>query len=235
MKKLIQTLLSLGAFGAAALMAQAQPAAPKIVVVDMAKLFAGHYETQAKDAELRDASTKARAQIDQMNKEGDALVQQYKELDEQSKNALATPEAKAKALADAQAMGKQIQAKMTDVQTFTNNAQQLLQKRLQEFRTALNEEITKVVKTVAARHDATLVMDKSGPSAYGFPLIISADSSYDITDEVAAEIAKSRPANMPAPAATPALDTTAPAAGAPPASSETPLAITVPGVTAPAK
>jgi outer membrane protein len=234
MKKLIQTLLSLGAFGTAALVAQAQPA-PKIVVVDMAKLFAGHYETQAKEAELADAKAKATATIDQMRKDGDALVQEYKDLDEQSKNALATPDAKAKALADAQKKMQEIQAKGQDIQTFAQNANGLLQKRASEFRTAVTEEISKIVKTVAARHDATLVLDKSGPSAFGFPIIITADPAYDITDEVAAEIAKSRPATAPAApsASAPGMEMPATPSSTPASSPDSPQ-ITVPGVT-PAK
>jgi outer membrane protein len=226
MKNLIQTLLSLGAFGAAALVAQAQPA-PKIVVVDMAKLFAGHYETKAKEVELADARAKAKAQIDEMNKDGDALVAQYKALDEESKNPTSAPDAKAKALADAQKKGQEIQAKMQDVQTFANNANQMIQQRVQAFRSVVTEEISKIVVTIGKRHDATLILDKSGPSAFGFPIVISADPGYDITDEVAAEIAK----NAPPPSATPAP--AAPAMGmpsTPPPASDAPQ-ITVPGVT----
>jgi outer membrane protein len=121
MKKPIHTLISLGAFGAAAVIAQAQPA-PKILVVDMAKIFDTHYETQAEKAKLDDATKKAQDQIDQLNKEGDALVAQYKELDEQSKNPAATADAKAKAVADAQKKGQEIQAKLADRNNLANNA-----------------------------------------------------------------------------------------------------------------
>jgi outer membrane protein len=221
MKNLTHTLISLGAFAAAALVAQAQPA-PKILVVDMAKIFDNHYETKAEKAKLDDASQKAQAEIDTMNKEGNALVAEYKELDEQSKSPMATSDAKAKALAAAQKKGQEIQSKMQDINTFANNAKQSIQQRIQTFRSMMMDEISKVVVQVGKRHDATLVLDKSGPTLLGVPPVIYADSSYDITPEVIAEIEAHRPAGA---------GSTAPA----PAPASTTPQITVPGVTAPAQ
>jgi len=231
MKNTTKTLLSLGAFGAATLLSHAQPA-PKIAVVDMAKLFDSHYETQAEKAKLDEASQKAQAEIDRMNKEGNAMVAEYKELDEQSKNPTATTEAKARALADAQKKGQEIQAKMQDVNTFANNAKATIQQRIQTFRSMMLEEISKVVVKVAKRHDATLVFDKSGPSLLGVAPLIYSDSGYEITDEVASEINRNRPATTPASSSS-SPSISVPSAPAP-AGAATPK-ITVPGVTAPAK
>ncbi len=230
MKNTTKTLLSLGAFSAATLLSQAQPA-PKIAVVDMAQLFDNHYETQAEKAKLDEASQKAQAEIDKMNKEGNAMVAEYKDLDEQSKNPTATSDAKAKAIAEAQKKGQEIQAKMQDVNTFANNAKATIQQRIQTFRSMMLGEISKVVVKVAKRHDATLVIDKSGPSLLGVPAVLYTDPAYDITEEVAAEINKTRPASGSSSSPSPAI--TVPSSPAP-SSSATPK-ITVPGVTAPSK
>lgn len=230
MKNTTKTLLSLGAFSAATLLSQAQPA-PKIAVVDMAQLFDNHYETQAEKAKLDEASQKAQAEIDKMNKEGNAMVAEYKDLDEQSKNPTATADAKAKAIAEAQKKGQEIQAKMQDVNTFANNAKATIQQRIQTFRSMMLGEISKVVVKVAKRHDATLVIDKSGPSLLGVPAVLYTDPAYDITEEVAAEINKTRPASGSTPAPSPSI--TVPSSPSP-SSSATPK-ITVPGVTAPSK
>ena len=232
MKNLTQTLLSLGIFGAATLLAHADPT-PKIVVVEMSKIFDNHYETKAEKAKLDEASQKAQAEIDKMNKEGNALVTEYKELDEQVKNPTATQEAKASAQAAAQKKGQEIQAKMQDVNTFANNAKATIQQRIQTFRGMLLEEISKVVVQVAKRHDATLVFDKSGPSLLGVPSLIYADQAYDITDEVMAEINKNRPATVPSSSSAPAISV--PSSSSAPASGADTPKITVPGVTAPAK
>ena len=196
----------------------------------MAKIFDNHYETKAEKAKLDDASQKAQAEIDTMNKEGNALVAEYKELDEQSKSPMATADAKSKSQAAAQKKGQEIQQKMQDINTFANNAKQSIQQRIQTFRSMMMEEISKVVVTVAKRHDATLVLDKSGPSLLGVPPVIYSDSGYDITPEVIAEIDAHRPASAAAQVLGPEL----PQLERPGLQQDPLPQITVPGVSAPA-
>jgi outer membrane protein len=214
-------------------MAQAQPA-PKIVVVDMSKIFQGHYETIAEEAKLEDATKKAQEQVDQMNKEGDALVAQYKELNDQSQSAVATADAKAKAVDDGKKLVTQINQKVTDRNKFVTDTRAVLQDRNQKFRASLLAEISKVVVTVAKRHDATLVVDESGPTLLGVPSIIYADPAYDITTEVLAEINKNKPAGTPA-ATDSSMMPMAPSSMSAPSSSPDMPKITVPGVSEPAK
>jgi outer membrane protein len=127
-------------------------------------------------------------------------------------------------VADAQKKGQEIQTKLADRNKFASDSRAVLQDRIQKFRSLMLEEISKVVVTVAKRKGATLVLDKSGPSLLGVPSVIYYDSSYEITDDVIAEINSTRPAGTPAATSSPAAST-APAAGV------SVPAITVPGVT----
>lgn len=222
MKKLIPTLVTLIAFAAAGAVAHADTAV-KVAVVDMAKLFDGHYKTQQQTAKFQSDQQKAQEQFDQMTKETQGLVEQFKEADEQSKNPTATAEAKTKAQGEAQKLYEQIQAKQNERQTFAGNTRQELQQRFQTFKSLLIEEISKTATEIAKRHGATILIDKSGPSMIGVSNFIYIDPSFDITDEVAAEINKDRPANMPAASAAPAASSAAPAAGGTPS-------ISVPGL-----
>jgi len=224
MKKTILTLISLAAFSISMVSARAD-APVKLVVVDMANVFDNHYETQAEKTKLDDANKKAQDTLDNINKEGNALVAQYKDLAEQAKNPAATADAKSKAADQAQKIGAQIQQKMQYRDNFANNARSTIQQRIQSFRATMMDSISKVVVTVAKRHDATLVIDKSGPSLLGISPIIYNDESYDITKEVISEINKGKPANMPA-----AVPVPAGSSSAAPASDVAPK-ITVPGVT----
>jgi outer membrane protein len=210
MKKLLQSLLILGAFSQAALFAQAQTA-PKILFVDMAKLYDGHYRAIAETAKLKSDAQKAQAQLDSMNKDVNAQVEQYKELADQSNNPTATTEAKAKAQAAAQQKRQEIGQSEAEIQKFQENVGRQLQQRGQEIRSMYMEEIAKTAADVAKRDGATILLDKAGPSFLGVPVVLYSDPALDITTEVAIEIAKSRPVETPAtPAATPA-DAAAPA------------------------
>jgi len=225
MKKSIQTLVAVAALCAFTLVARAQPA-PKLLVVDMAKLYDSHYKTLEQNAKLQADDQKAQEEVDKMNKEGNALVEEYKALNDQSTNPALTAEAKAKAQNDAQRKLEGIQQKKNEIATFVQNTRNSLQQRLQTFRSLMLEEIGKTVADVAKRKGATLVLDKSGPTFIGISNLVYSDPAYDMTDDVATEINKSRPAGaMTAPSAPPASATApaAPATGAP--------AVTVPGLT----
>jgi outer membrane protein len=223
MKKTIQTLFALSAFGAAALFAHAQPA-PKILIVDMGKLYDNHYKTVEQAAKISADEQKAQAELDRLNKEGNAMVEKYKELSEQANSPALTAEAKAKAQADAQKLLEDIRHKQSDVQSFQQNTRASLQQRMKNFRDLMIEEISKIAVDVAKSKGATLLIDKAGPTLIGVSNIIYSDPGYDITDEVMAQINKDRPAPSAAPAAAPA----APAATD--SSTDSPK-ITLPGVT----
>lgn len=212
MKKSLRTLTLLSALLVGAATLAAQPAI-KLVVVDMARVFDNHYKKEEADVKFRDAEQKAQEQIEELNKQGNALVEEYKELVEQSKNAVLTEKARADAEANAQKKFAEIQQKQNDVQNFRVNARNSLQQRIKTHRDLLLEEISKVVVDLAKKKSATLVMDKSGPTLFGISSVLHADAAYDITDEVMTEVNKDRP---PASAAAPAATTPAAAPAATP-------------------
>jgi len=155
------------------------------------------------------------------DKEGNALVEEYKALNDKAGNPALTAEAKSSAQNEAQKRLSGIQQKQQEVQTFIQNTRNSLQQRMQTYKALILEEISKTATTVAQRKGATLVIDKSGPSLFLIPSVIYADAAYDITEDVAKEINKDRPAS-----ATPAPTATAPATA--PASSSP--GVTVPGL-----
>jgi outer membrane protein len=218
MKKSIQSLVAVAAIALTSLTAHAQTA-PKILVVDLAKLFDNHWKTKEQQVKLKADGAKAQDQIAQLQKDGNALVDQFKELDEQSKNPTATAEAKAKAQADAQKLYDQIQQKRSELNSFAQNTQSTLRQRFETFKTLMLEEISKVAVDIAKKKGATFLLDKSGPTLVGVSNILYFDPSLDITDEVMSEL------NKDAPAVTPTA-----AAPAAPAASDSP-SITVPGIT----
>ena len=214
MKNTLKSLVAIAALAGFSLVAQAQPTA-KIMVVDMAKLYDTHYKTLEYNAKIQADDQKAQEEVGRMNKEGQALVDEYKALAEQaSNNPALSAEAKQQKQADAQKKLEAINAKQQEVQQFIGQTRQSLQQRLQTFRSVMLEDISKTATEIAKRKGATLLLDKAGPSLIGISNIIYADAGYDITDEVAKELNKDRPANAPtAPAASATPSSTAPTTG----------------------
>lgn len=197
MKKPSKSLFAIAAFCALALGAAAQPA-PKIFVVDMAKLYDTHYKTLEQNAKIQADDQKAQEEVEKMTKEGNALVEEYKALNEKSNNPALSADAKSKAQDEAAKKYEQIQGKQREVQTFVQNTRNSLGQRLQTFRSLMLEEISKVATDVAKRKGATLLLDKAGPTAIGISNLVYSDPAYDLTDDVLKEINKDRPATAPA-------------------------------------
>jgi len=229
MKNSIKSLVALAAFGAATFAAQAQPAV-KILVVDMAKLYDTHYKTVEQNAKIQSDDQKAQQEVEKMNQEGNTIVAEYTKLVEQVNNPTLSADAKRKAEGEAMKQRELIETKQNEVRTFIQNTRNSLQQRLQTFRSLMLEEIGKLAGEVAKRKGATLLIDKAGPSMIGVSNIVYSDPAYEITDDVMAEINKSRPAGAPtAPAATaPSPAAAVPAQKAAPAAASP--SISVPGI-----
>ncbi len=229
MQKAIRSLIaSVGLLaGAAALHAQATL---KVVVVDMAKVYDTHYKTEEANAKFNDAAQRAQEQLEQINKQIQSAADEYKSLVEQTKSPLANDQARAKAGEDAQKKMEDIQRLNNEAQNFRANTQRSLQQRAKNHRDLIMDEIMKVVNDISRAKGATLVLDKSGPSILGIPVVLYSDASYDITEDVVKEVNKDRPAATPSTTPAPA----APATTTPPATNNA-GGFTVPNVTTPPK
>ena len=196
MKNSLRLLLSLCVFGFAAGGASAQ--AVRILVVDLARVYDSHYQTEEQNAKLLADEQRAQEELERLNAQGNDLVEEYKVLAEDAKNPALSESDKSRAEQSAQAKLEEIQLKENEVQNFRVNTQRSLQQRIKNFRDILLEEISKIAVDVAKARGTSLLIDKSGPSLLGVPSVLYHDPAYDITDAVVAEINKGRPPASPA-------------------------------------
>ncbi len=216
----LRILLTAGAFALGVLSLQAQPAV-KLYTVDLARVFDSHYETRDNSAKFQEAAQRAQDRLNEMATQIQGLGKEYQELLEQTKNTVLTPEAREKAAQDAEKKMQELQQRNQEAQSFRVSNQRALEARARNFRAMIMEDIAKKISELAKAKNATLVLDKSSiGTALGVPVAVYSDASYDITEEVIAEINKGHPVPAAAPAApaAPAAATT-PAAPAAPASS----------------
>jgi outer membrane protein len=180
----------------------AQPA-PKIFVVDMAKVFQGHYKTEEQQTKLSSDQKKAVEELERLDKEIRTMAEKFKEQKEQMENPALTNEARERAKTDAQKTVEEIQGKQREGNDFRANAERSFQQRIGNFRAVLIEEISKIATDIAKKKGGTVLLDKGS--------LIYSEPAYEITDEVMAEINKTRPAGT----ATTGTAAPAPAASAP--------------------
>jgi outer membrane protein len=205
MKKPLILLSALAASMVLALTVHAQPE-PKILVVDVSKVFDNHYAKQTEEAKLKGDAQKAEEDMQHLVKDGNDLVDQYKELVDQSKNPALTKEAQAKADDDAKKKMDEITTKQNELNSFKQTVQRQFQERVQTIHNGIVSSINIAATNVAKRHGATLLLDKSGISAFGEAFLIYSDPAYDITDEVIKEVNKDRPPSPPAAPAAPGAE-----------------------------
>lgn len=176
----------------------------KVMVVDMVKLLDEHPNTAEQNAKLTAEQQDATVALENIQKEATALAEKYKAQDDESKNPTLNESARTKAAADAKDTYAKIQAKNAEGMNYRDQFVAAMQKRIQNYRDLMFEEIGKLAGEIAKKKGATLLLDKSGVSALGTLVVVFAEPSYDITDEVLAEINRTRPATpVTAPAATP--------------------------------
>ncbi len=167
-------------------------------MVDIAKVFDNHYEKQIEETKLRADAQKAETDMQGMvTIAGNELVDQYKALLDQAKNPALTPEAQAKADDDSKKKLDEIKSKQSDLDNFKQTIQRQFQERVQNNHSVLVDSISKTATDIAKSHGATLLLDKSGVSAFGVTFLIYSDPAYDITDEVIKEVNKDRPLSLP--------------------------------------
>jgi outer membrane protein len=184
--------LGLAALFLIPLAATAQPA-PKVFVVDMAKVFESHPQTQQQQAALKAEEKKVTDRLQALEKEIRALADKLKDQQARLDDPTLTATQKEAARAEGQKIAHDLQAKQAEGQQVMARAQADAQQRIQKFRAQVVPEIAKIAADVARRKGGTLLYDKG--------VLVYADPSYDITTEVLAEVAKApRPASAPAPA-----------------------------------
>ena len=185
----ILSILAVAGFGSAT--AQAETVILTISVNRAAEQF---YKVQDFLKELQNSQEQAQERVQSITDEGRSLEQEYKELAEQANSDILTEQARDEAKKDAQIKIQEIQQKQNELRQFAENVQRQMAQRQSTQMSLFTKEIMEVVNEVSKEKGAALVLDTSGASANGMPVVIPYDDSIDITAEVVSRINASKPA-----------------------------------------
>ena len=203
-KSLLATLLCLSLLGGFASTSHAQV---KIGTVDMNKIFSAYYKTKDAEARINEARNSAKQELDermdtykknldQINKLNDDLASPALSADSKS--------TKSKERDDLIQETKNLEREITE---FRETREKQLQEQAVRMRNGIVDEITKLVLDKVKTENYDLVMDRSGLSLNGVPILIFAKDGLDFSDDIITELNKNKPTDADTGAATPAAST----------------------------
>ena len=198
MKNTIAAFITVAALGLA-VTASAQVPAGRIVTIDLNKVFNDYYRTPIASAKLKETA-------DSFNKEHDDMMANYKkEIDElnklrddQDKPEYTTEvrDQKRKAVADKLTETQKMQR---DIDDYRTSHRKILEEQTQRMRQTILKEIQDVIDKEARDAGYQLVIDKSGNTLNGVPVLVFSQDQLEITDDIVKVLNKNQPKGAEAP------------------------------------
>lgn len=192
MKLKLPTALFIATLGGLALSQNAQ-AQVKVGTIDMKSVFDTYYKTKEAEQKINEARTQAKKELDERVaafRKAEEEAQKFRDETNKVELSAAVKAEKTKQL------NEKIQAlagMQREVQEFQQTRERQLSEQSVRSRNTLVEDINKVIseKVKAAGYD--LVLDKSGNSLNNVGILIYSKESFDFTNDVSAELNKSKP------------------------------------------
>lgn len=170
------------AAGLSALSAQAQMSDLKIVFADLDKVFTEFYRTQQADKQLKDLAEEFKGERKGMITEFDALQDTFKAARDEAQNTALSEEVRSQKRIEAEEKLVEIREQESKIRRFDESRQKQLDDHSRRMRKRIVEDITREVETYARAQGYTAVIDSSGETLNGVPVIIYRDAKLDVTD-----------------------------------------------------
>jgi len=166
----------------------------KIGMVDMNKIFSSYSKTKDAEARINEARARAKRDLDDRmdayKKTVDDINQLNAEIDRPELSKQLKDE-KTKSREDKIAETKNLEREITE---FRQQREKELQDQAVRMRNNIVDEITKLVQDKVKTDGYDLVLDKSGQSLNGVPIVLFSKDSMDFSDDIITELNKNKPA-----------------------------------------
>ena len=217
MKKILTLASLIAAFGIAA--GSAAYADMKVGYVDMNRVFASYAKTKDAESRIIDARAAAKKELDERLETYKKNIDEINKLNEDLNKPELSKEAKEKKGKDRDEKIAEVKNLEREITEFRQTREKQLQEQAVRMRNGIVDEITKLIQEKVKSEAYDLVLDKSGSSLNGIPLVLSSKDTNDFSDDIIALLNKNAKASGGSSAATPAT-------AAPAAPSATPAAAT---------
>lgn len=199
---------------AAAMIAAAAPAVAQVVegrtvYVDLEKVFTEFYRTKQADAQLKDLADDFKSERREMIDAFDKLQDEFKSLREEAQNTALSEDVRNEKRMAAEERLVEIREQESKIRRFDESRQKQLDEQSRRMRKRIVEEITKEIESFVRSEGYGAVVDSSGETLNGVPVVIYRDPKLDVTDTVLSILNRGQ-ATAPAARPTPSLQVPAP-------------------------
>jgi outer membrane protein len=186
MKKLLS--LFLGAVVALPLAASAQTL--KIGTVDMNRAFKEYSKTKEAEAKINAARDSAKKEFDDRADAYKKALEEVNTLNKQLDSPALSADKKTQTAKERDDKINNVKNMEREITEFRQTRERQLQEQAMRMREGIVKEITDIVMERVKSQNMDLVLDKSGMSLNGVPLVMYARDNYDFTNDVIAALNK---------------------------------------------
>src|SRR6058998_2939035 len=181
MKKSLSTLLALMLGFPLAVLAQGTM---KIGTVDMQRAFKEYNKTKEAEAKINDAKNAARKEYDDRAQDYKKALDEINNLNKQLESPALSADKKTQTAKDRDDKISKIKNMEREISDFRQTRERQLQEQLMRMREGIVKEITDVVLEKVKTKSLDFVLDKSGVSINGVPVVLYAPDNVDFTNEI---------------------------------------------------
>ena len=181
----------------------------KIGTVDMQRAFKDYNKTKEAEAKINEAKNAARKEYDDRAEDYKKSLDEINNLNKQLESAALSADKKTQIAKERDDKIAKIKGMEREISDFRQTRERQLQEQLMRVREGIVKEITEVVLEKVKANHLDLVLDKSGMSINGVPVLLFSPDNIDFTNDVIAVL------NKPGRATSAAVKTSASASATP--------------------
>jgi outer membrane protein len=179
-----KSLLILSALTLAAPLAGYAQGTAKIGTVDMQRAFKDYNKTKDAEVKINDAKTAAKKEYDDRAENYKKALDEINNLNKQLESPALSADKKTGMAKERDDKIANIKSMEREISDFRQTRERQLQEQLMRMREGIVKEITDVVMEKVKAKSLEFVLDKSGVSINGVPVVLYAPESVDFTNEI---------------------------------------------------
>jgi outer membrane protein len=175
----------------------------KVGTVDMNRAFKEYNKTKDAEAKINEAKNAAKKEYDERAEAYKKSLDEINKLNQQLDAPALSADAKTAKAKERDEKISSIKTMEREINEFRQTRERQLQEQALRMREGIVKEISEVVMDKVKNNNLDLVLDKSGMSLNGVPIVMFSRENYDFTSDVVTVLNKPGRATEPAASAAP--------------------------------